>query len=114
MGLQSAALTTMGKYYGLPTGAAGFTSDAKQPGPEAVLEKLITTLPPAMAGVDIIVGYGEIESDQALYLEQIVVDNELAHLVQRLLEGVDSSSERDFYADIPAVGHEGAECWRER
>ncbi len=107
MGLQSAALTTMGKYYGLPTGAAGFTSDAKQPGPEAVLEKLITTLPPAMAGADIIVGYGEIESDQALYLEQIVVDNELAHLCQRLLEGVDSSPEHDFYADIPQVGPGG-------
>jgi trimethylamine--corrinoid protein Co-methyltransferase len=107
MGLQSAALTSMGKYYGMPTGAAGFTSDAKQPGSEAVLEKLITTLPPAMAGVDIIVGYGEIESDQALYLEQIVVDNELAHLVQRLLEGVNSSPERDFYADIPAVGPGG-------
>ena len=107
MGLQSAALTQMGKYYGLPTGAAGFTSDAKQPGPEAVIEKLITTLPVAMSGADIIVGYGEIESDQALYLEQIVVDNELAHLVQRLLEGVDSSPERDFYADIPLVGPGG-------
>ena len=107
MGLQSAALTQMGKFYGLPTGAAGCTSDAKQPGPEAVIEKLITTLPAAMAGADIIVGYGEIESDQALYLEQIVVDNELAHLCQRLLEGVDSSPERDFYADIPVVGPGG-------
>ena len=107
MGLQSAALTQMGKFYGLPTGAAGCTSDAKQPGPEAVIEKLITTLPAAMAGADIIVGYGEIESDQALYLEQIVVDNELAHLCQRLLEGVDSSAERDFYADIPVVGPGG-------
>jgi trimethylamine--corrinoid protein Co-methyltransferase len=107
MGLQSAALTSMGKYYGLPTGAAGCTSDAKQPGPQAVIEKLITTLPPAMTGVDIIVGYGEIESDQALYLEQIVVDNELAHLCQRLLEGVDSSPDRDFYADIPVVGPGG-------
>jgi len=92
MALQSAALTSMGRYYGLPTGAAGCTSDAKQPGPQAVIEKLITTMPPAMAGVDIIVGYGEIESDQALYLEQIVVDNEIAHLCQRLLEGVDSSA----------------------
>ena len=107
MGLQSAALTQMGKFYGLPTGAAGCTSDAKQPGPEAVIEKLITTLPAAMAGADLIVGYGEIESDQALYLEQIVVDNELAHLCQRLLEGVDSSAERDFYADIPVVGPGG-------
>jgi trimethylamine--corrinoid protein Co-methyltransferase len=107
MALQSAALTSMGQYYGLPTGAAGFTSDAKQPGPQAVIEKLITTLPSAMAGVDIIVGYGEIESDQALYLEQIVVDNEIAHLCQRLLEGVDSSPERDFYADIPIVSPGG-------
>jgi len=107
MALQSAALTSMGRYYGLPTGAAGCTSDAKQPGPQAVIEKLITTMPPAMAGVDIIVGYGEIESDQALYLEQIVVDNEIAHLCQRLLEGVDSSAERDFYADIPVVGPGG-------
>ena len=107
MSLQSAALTEMGKYYGMPTGAAGCTSDARQPGPQAVIEKLITTLPAAMAGADIIVGYGEIESDQALYLEQIVVDNELAHLCQRLLEGVDSSAERDFYTDIPAVGPGG-------
>jgi trimethylamine--corrinoid protein Co-methyltransferase len=107
MALQSAALTGMGKYYGLPTGAAGCTSDARQPGPEAVMEKLITTLPVAMAGADIIVGYGEIESDQALYLEQIVVDNELAHLCQRLLEGVDSSAEKDFFTDIAAVGPGG-------
>jgi trimethylamine--corrinoid protein Co-methyltransferase len=107
MALQSAALTAMGKFYGMPTGAAGFTSDAKQPGPEAVIEKLITTLPVAMAGVDIIVGFGEIESDQALILEQIVVDNEIAHLCQRLLEGVDSSPERDFSADIPQVGPGG-------
>lgn len=107
MALQSTSLTSMGKYYDLPTGAAGFTSDAKQPGPEAVIEKLITTLPVAMSGVDIIVGFGEIESDQALYLEQIVVDNELAHLCQRLLEGVDSSPTRDFYADIPSVGPGG-------
>ena len=50
-----------------------------EPGPEAVIEKLVTMLPPASAGADIVVGFGEIEGDQALVLEQILVDNELAH-----------------------------------
>ena len=107
MALQTAALTVMGKYYGFPTSGAGFTSDAKQAGPEAVIEKLITTLPAVLAGADILVGFGEIESDQLLILEQIVVDNEIAHLCQRLAEGVDSSSEKEFFEDIAHVGPGG-------
>ena len=107
MGLQTAALTVMGKYYGFPTSGAGFTSDAKQAGPEAVIEKLITTLPSALVGADILVGFGEIESDQLLILEQIVVDNEIAHLCQRLAEGVDCSGEKDLFEDITHVGPGG-------
>jgi trimethylamine--corrinoid protein Co-methyltransferase len=107
MGLQSAALSVMGKYYGFPTGGAGFTSDAKQVGPEAVLEKLITTLPAVLVGTDLLVGFGEIESDQLLILEQIVVDNEIAHLCQRLAEGVDCSAEKDLFEDIAHVGPGG-------
>jgi trimethylamine---corrinoid protein Co-methyltransferase len=107
MGLQSAALAEMGKYYGFPTGGAGFTSDAKQAGPEAVLEKLITTLPSVLVGTDILVGFGEIESDQLLILEQIVVDNEIAHLCQRLAQGVDCSAEKDLFDDIAHIGPGG-------
>lgn len=107
MALQTAALVMMGKYYGFPTSGAGFTSDAKQAGPEAVMEKLITTLPSVLAGADILVGFGEIESDQLLILEQIVVDNEIAHLCQRLAEGVDSSVEKEFFEDIAQVGPGG-------
>jgi trimethylamine--corrinoid protein Co-methyltransferase len=107
MALQTAALVVMGKYYGFPTSGAGFTSDAKQAGPEAVLEKLITTLPSVLAGADILVGFGEIESDQLLVLEQIVVDNEIAHLCQRMAEGVDCSVEKDLFDDIARVGPGG-------
>jgi len=107
MGLMAAALTQMGRFYDLPTGAAGCTADARQPGPEAILEKLVTTLPPACAGADIITGYGEMESDQLLVLEQIVVDNELAHTCERLSRGVDSSPAKDLYADIAQVGPGG-------
>ncbi len=107
MGLQSAALAVMGKYYGFPTGGAGFTSDARQAGPEAVLEKLITTLPAVLVGTDILVGFGEIESDQLLILEQIVVDNEIAHIIQRLAQGVDCSEEKDLFTDIAHIGPGG-------
>jgi trimethylamine:corrinoid methyltransferase-like protein len=107
MGLQSAALAVMGKYYGFPTGAAGFTSDAKKAGSQAVLEKLLTTLPAMLVGTDILVGFGEIDSDQLLVLEQIVIDNEIAHLIERLAQGVDSDAERELFADINAVGPGG-------
>jgi len=107
MALQTAALAVMGKYYGFPTSGAGFTSDAKQAGAEAVMEKLITTLPAVLAGADLLIGFGEIESDQVLILEQIVVDNEIAHLCQRLAEGVDCSAEKDLSEDIAHIGPGG-------
>ncbi len=107
MGIMSAALVTMGRSYGLPATAAGCTSDAPEPGPEAVLEKLVTMLPPASAGADIVVGLGEIQGDQALVLEQILVDNELARYVERLVEGVGEAADPDFVAEIVGVGPGG-------
>ncbi len=107
MGLQSAALVQMGRYYGLPATSAGMTSDAKEPGAEAVLEKFMTTLPGVQVGSDIIVGYGEVESDQALYLEQILVDNEIAHVCERIVNGVTVSAEKDLFEDILKIGPGG-------
>jgi trimethylamine--corrinoid protein Co-methyltransferase len=107
MGLQTAALAVMGKFYGFPTSGAGFTADAKQTGPEAVIEKLMTTLPAVLAGADILIGFGVLESDQLLVLEQIVVDNEIAHQCQRLAEGVDCSPEKEYFEDISQVGPGG-------
>lgn len=103
MGLMSAALVEMGRFYGLPASSAGCTADARQPGADPVLEKMITSLPPVLAGSDIIVGFGELESDQLLVLEQIVVDNELAHFCERLLQGVDSSPQKTLTQDILEV-----------
>jgi trimethylamine--corrinoid protein Co-methyltransferase len=107
MGIMSAALVTMGRSYGLPSTAAGCTSDAPGPGPEAVIEKLVTMLPPASAGADIVVGLGEVQGDQALVLEQILVDNELAHYVERLVDGVGEPADPDFVDEIARVGPGG-------
>jgi len=107
MGLQSAAMVEMGRYYGLPSSSAGCTSDAREPGAQAVLEKLVTTFPPVSVGSDIIVGFGEIESDQLLILEQLVVDDELARFCERIVAGVDSNLAHDLYADIARIGPGG-------
>lgn len=105
--LHSAAMVEMGRFYNLPSTSAGCSTDAKQPGAEAVLEKFLTALPSVLAGSDIIVGFGEIESDQTLILEQIVVDNEIAHLCKRLYEGIDTSQENYLFEDIAQVGPGG-------
>ncbi len=107
MGIQSAALTTMGRFYGLPTMGAGCATDAHDVGPEACIEKFITMLPSLSAGADIVVGYGELDGDQTLVLEQILVDNELAHLALRLHEGVDGRDGAELYEDIAEVGPGG-------
>ena len=107
MGLMSAALVEMGRFYDLPASSAGCTSDARQPGAEAVLEKVISTISPVLVGSDILVGFGEIESDQLLVLEQIVVDNEIAHFCERVFQGVDSDPEKILTNDILDVGPGG-------
>jgi trimethylamine--corrinoid protein Co-methyltransferase len=107
MGLMSAALAEMGRFYDLPSTSAGCTSDARQPGPDAVLEKLITSISPVLAGSDILVGFGAIESDQLLVLEQIVVDNEIAHVCERIFQGVDFAPEKVLTDDIIRVGPGG-------
>ena len=72
-----------------------------------MLEKLITSLPPVCAGADIVIGLGEIESDQLLVLEQLIVDNEIAHFCERLVRGVDASPQKELFEDIAHIGPGG-------
>jgi trimethylamine--corrinoid protein Co-methyltransferase len=103
MVLMSGARGEMAGFYGLPNTQAGCLTDAKVPGPQAVMEKLITTLPLVLNGADYIQGPGAIETSGTLCLEQIVVDEEIARLCKRLRDGIDTSDEKDFYEDIKTV-----------
>lgn len=107
VGLMSAALVEMGRFYDLPACSAGCTADARQTGADAVLEKIITTIPPVLAGSDIIVGIGVLESDQLLVLEQIVVDNEIAHICERIFQSVDTNPGRTLTNDVHDIGPGG-------
>ena len=107
MVIQTAAMGEMARYYNLPNTQAGCLSDAKQPGPEAVTEKMLTTIPLVLAGVDLINGFGEIEASQMLVLEQIIVDEEIAQLCRRLREGVNPSEMNHLFDVIQKVGPGG-------
>ena len=105
--LQMTAMGEMGKFYGLPTMNAGCLTDAKAPGTQAVLEKVLTTLPLVLAEIDVIQGIGLIESSMTLSLEQMIIDTEIANLCKRMKEGINVSDDKDFFEDIKTVGHGG-------
>jgi trimethylamine--corrinoid protein Co-methyltransferase len=105
--LQLTAMAEMGKYYNMPTIIAGCLTDAKEPGMQSVLEKILTTMPLVLAGVDIVQGIGLIESSMTMSLEHIVIDGEIGQLCKRIREGIHVTEAKNYYEDIKAVGQEG-------
>ncbi|MBW2177115.1 MAG: trimethylamine methyltransferase family protein [Deltaproteobacteria bacterium] len=103
MVLQSAARGEMARFYGLPNEQAGCLTEAKEHGSQAVLEKMITTLPLAMSGVDLIQGPGALETSNMMTLEQIVVDDEIACFCKRIRDGIDMSAAKNYFDDIRDV-----------
>lgn len=107
MVLQTAAMGEMARHYNLPNTQAGCLSDAHSTSSEAIMEKMITTLPLVMAGVDVINGIGELETSQLLVLEQLLVDEEIALRCRRLAEGIDSNEQKNLVEEIKKVGPGG-------
>ena len=105
--LINGGLGEMARFYGLPNTQAGCLTDAKAPGAQAIMEKMFTTLPLVLSGVDVVNGIGEIGTSQMLVLEQIVVDHELACLCKRMRDGIDVSDAKSYMDDIARVGPGG-------
>jgi len=105
--LINTALVRWPGFYGLPNTQAGCLTDAQEPGAQAMLEKMVTTLPLVLAGVDVINGIGEMATSQLLVQEQILVDHELACLCQRLKDGIEVGDNQDFFEDVARLGPGG-------
>jgi trimethylamine--corrinoid protein Co-methyltransferase len=105
--LQSGARGEMARFYGLPNEQAGCLADAKEHGAQAVMEKMITTLPLVMSGVDLVQGPGALETSNMVSLEQIVVDDEIACVCKRIKDGIDVSEAKNYFDDIKDVKHGG-------
>jgi len=91
IGLLGAAVAQIAKRYGLPC-AMTSGMDAKVPDAQAAMDRLLTMLPPVLAGIDL-VNLSTTDTKLTFCLEQLVIDNEILAAVKRYLQGIQVDDE---------------------
>jgi len=86
IGLLGAAVAQLARRCGLPSSVSSGT-DAKSPGAQSVLERMMTALPPILAGADLI-NLCTTDSKLTFSPEQLVIDDEVMRWIGRYLRGI--------------------------
>lgn len=79
----------MGKFLNLPTHAYMSLSDSKVPDAQAGFEGASGALLAGLAGVNMISGPGMLDFESTQSVEKLLIDNEIAGMVKRLIRGID-------------------------
>ena len=79
----------MGKFLNLPTHAYMSLSDSKVPDSQAGFEAGMGALLAGLAGINMISGPGMLDFESTQSIEKLIIDNEIAGMVKRLLRGVE-------------------------
>lgn len=122
--LMGVAMTQMAKHYGLPVYINVGIGDSKRVDAQSGLERGMTLLMGALAGADTFGHMGICGADQGASPEQLIVDNEMAAYVKRILRGLTVNEETlaldiikrvgiggNFLADEHTVAHFRREVW---
>lgn len=92
------ASAQLARWYGIPGSIVVGTSDSKLPDAQASFEKMMTGLVPALCGADEIGLFGGLISmAEAISIEQLVIDDEIAGNIKRIHRGIDMAEERIGY-----------------
>jgi trimethylamine--corrinoid protein Co-methyltransferase len=123
-GLMAVAMAQIAQHYGLPSYINVGLGDSKRVDVQSGLERGMTLLIGALAGADTFGHTGIAGADQAASLEQLIVDNEMAAYVKRILRGFVVNGETlaldvikrvgiggNFLADKHTVAHFRKELW---
>ncbi len=102
------AVVEIAHHYRMPVWVGGMSTDGKMPGDQVMMEKVMTGLPPLLAGTDILFGAGLLCSAMTYSLEQLVIDNELAGAMARVKSGTKINSESIALEAINAAGPGGS------
>ncbi len=102
IGLLGAAVAQLARRYGLPSSVSSGI-DAVAPGIQAMLERLMTALPPILAGVDLI-NLCTTGGKMIFSPEQLVLDDEAMRWIGRYLQGIPVSDETIALELIAAIG----------
>lgn len=92
-GLITTAIAQMARYYNIPSRGPGGITDSKVLDVQCGFERLQTLLVAAQAGINYITCAGTYEETLVEALELLVIDDELADIVKRLLRGVNVNEE---------------------
>jgi len=102
--LNAAVVQLWGSFYGLETYASAALTDSKTHDEQAGYERMMNMLLPALAGVDMITTLGYLESYLTISPEQIVIDNEIADMIRKILDGMEINQETLATDVISKVG----------
>jgi len=105
IGLLGAALVQMAKYYGLPSSySAGI--DSPVPDAQASTELIVSAMPGVFAGIDDLWLCAN-DLKYTFWYEQMLIDDNIMAIIQRLLKGVEVSDETLGLGLIDEVGPGG-------
>lgn len=106
-GMLRCGTSQMAKYYGLPCGGGGILADTKSIDVQLGMEKLGTGLLPALANTNMVVGMGLFADENAISLETLVIDNEIAGWIKRVKNGIevnDSTLDLSVFKEVGPGG----------
>jgi len=106
IGLLGAAVVKLARRCGLPCLMSTGT-DAHVPGAQAMMERLMTLLLPALAGIDLI-NLTTLDTKVSFSLEQLVIDEMVLSVVERCLRGMAVDDEALALDLIHEIGPGGA------
>ena len=98
------AMTQMAQFYGLPSLFNSGLTDSKRHDAQSGLERGMTLLTGALAGLETFAPTGIVGADQGASIEQIIIDNEMAGYVKRILKGFKVDEETLAFDVVKRVG----------
>lgn len=97
----------MAQFYQIPSRGTGSNTESKSLDIQAGIEKSLTLLLPALAGVNMIFYPGTMDHALTVNLESLVIDHEICNIIHRILSGISVNDDKLGLDAIEKVGPGG-------
>jgi len=105
--LTKAAISEIGRWYGIPTWGYAGCSDAKVMDEQAALEAMLSVMMAKFSGANLVHDVGYMESGLTTSFEMIVLTDELVAMTDNIMKGIEVSDDTLMLDEIDQVGPGG-------
>jgi trimethylamine--corrinoid protein Co-methyltransferase len=105
--LTKAAISQLGRWYGIPTWGYAGCSDAKVMDEQAALEAMLSIFMAKLSGANLVHDVGYMESGLATSFEMIVLTDELVSMTVHIMKGIEVGSDTLMIDEVDKVGPGG-------